>query len=114
MHLEPSVDLSAHEALDAVRSGALLLDVRESFEWVSGHAPDAVHIPMSELGGRVGELPTDRTIVCVCHVGGRSAVVVQALNRGGWSALNLAGGMEAWLAAGLPIVDDAGQPGSVS
>ena len=36
-----------------------------------------------------------------------------ALNRAGWQALNLTGGMRAWQAAGLPVVDNAGGPGRV-
>ncbi|MGX7677656.1 rhodanese-like domain-containing protein [Jatrophihabitans sp. DSM 45814] len=82
----------------------LLLDVREADEWAAGHAPQAVHIPMSELNSRSSEIPTDQTIICVCHVGGRSAVVADALNRAGWTALNLTGGMNAWEDAGLPVV----------
>lgn len=107
-------DMTAAAAAAAVDAGALLLDVREDFEWERGHAPQALHIAMSELGQRVEELPTDRTIVCVCHIGGRSAMVVDALNRSGWQAVNVLGGMEAWAAAGLPVIDDAGQPGVVA
>src|SRR6266536_2947189 len=92
--------VSAVEAVELVRYDAILLDVREDHEWAAGHAPDAVHLPMSRIGERVAELPTDRTIVCVCHVGARSAAVAAALNRAGWNAVNLTGGMLAWLAAG--------------
>lgn len=106
-------DISVQQADEAVKGGAFLLDVREDFEWVQGHAPDAVHISMSQLGSRVGELPADRTIVCVCHIGGRSAQAADALSRGGWTAVNVAGGMAAWEAAGLPVVDDSGRPGSI-
>jgi rhodanese-related sulfurtransferase len=113
MRFDSVPELSATAASTAVEAGALLLDVREDFEWERGHAPQAVHIPMSELGQRVEELPTDRTIACVCHIGGRSMVVVDALNRGGWRAVNVVGGMEAWVAAGLPVVDDDGRPGVI-
>ena len=105
--------VSAVEALELARSNAILLDVREDHEWAAGHAVEATHIPMSRLSERVGRLPSDRTIVCVCHVGARSAAVAAALNWAGWTALNLTGGMEAWVAAGLPVVDQAGRPGSV-
>lgn len=98
-----SADLTVTEALAAVEAGAMLLDVREDFEWAEWHAPQAVHIPMGELGGRLNELPTDRTIVCICHVGARSAAVADALNRAGWTAVNVGGGMAAWAAAGLEI-----------
>jgi rhodanese-related sulfurtransferase len=96
--------VSTAEAVELVSSGAVLLDVREDFEWAAGHAPEARHIPMSALGERVGELPKEPTIVCVCAVGARSAAVAGALNRSGWTAVNLTGGMDAWLAAGLPVV----------
>ena len=106
-------DIDVHQARTSVEQGAVLLDVREPFEWDAGHAPEAVHVPMSQLSERARELPTDRTIVCICHVGGRSAAVADALNRAGWDAVNVAGGMEAWAAAGLPVVDAAGAPGVV-
>lgn len=99
-----TADLTASEAKAAVDGGAMLLDVREDFEWADGHAPHAVHIPMWQLGERLGELPTDRTIVCICHVGARSAAVADALNRAGWTAVNVGGGMAAWAAAGLDVV----------
>jgi rhodanese-related sulfurtransferase len=106
-------NVSAQRARELVDGGALLLDVREEHEWSAGHAPDAVHLPMSMLGERVGELRPDHPIVCVCHVGARSAAVTAALNRAGWQAVNLDGGMVAWAAAGLPVVDDVGRPGIV-
>jgi rhodanese-related sulfurtransferase len=106
-------EVSAAQAVELLDKNALLLDVREADEWDAGHAPQAVHIPMSELNQRADELPTDRTIVCVCHVGGRSAMVSDALNRSGWHALNLVGGMEAWQRAGFDVVTDDGAAGSV-
>ena len=113
MRFESVPEMSASAASAAIDAGALLLDVREDFEWERGHAPQALHVAMSELGQRVEELPRDQTIVCVCHIGGRSAMVVDALNRAGWQAVNVVGGMDAWAAAGLPVIDEAGQPGMV-
>jgi rhodanese-related sulfurtransferase len=100
-------------AADLVRGGALLLDVREDHEWAAGHAPGAVHLPMSRLAEGATGLPSDQKIVCVCHLGGRSAMVASALAGAGWETVNMAGGMEAWHAAGLPVVTDDGQPGTV-
>lgn len=97
-------DITVRDVADVLSDGALLLDVREKVEWDAGHAPDAVHLPMSEISARAGEIPVDRLIACICHVGGRSAAVADALNRGGWRAVNVIGGMEAWEAAGLPVV----------
>jgi rhodanese-related sulfurtransferase len=99
-------EVPAIEAAALVRTGALLLDVREDDEWAAGHAPDATHLPMSQLGRGPIPLPPDRLIVCVCHVGARSAAVAAALNDAGWRAVNLTGGMQAWQAAGLPVTHD--------
>jgi len=99
-------EVSPTEAVSLVDSGAILLDVREDDEWALGHAPQATHMPLSRLRELVNDLPTDQTIVCVCHVGGRSAMVADALNRAGWSAVNLTGGMDAWETVGLPVVQD--------
>lgn len=106
-------DVDPQQAVALVGEGALLLDVREVEEWDAGHAPQAVHVAMSVLSERTGEIPTDRLVVCVCRSGGRSAAVGEALVRGGWEAVNLGGGMHAWSAAGLPVVDAGGGPGQV-
>lgn len=113
MHPADLPHITATEAAAQVRQGAYLLDVREQHEWIAGHAPEAVHIPMSELNERAAEIPPDSTVICVCHAGGRSARVTEALNHAGWTAVNLAGGMEAWQAGGHPVVDGEGKPGTV-
>jgi rhodanese-related sulfurtransferase len=85
-----------------------LLDVREDDEWDHGHAPEAVHLPMSEIMARVEEVPADRQIYVICKVGGRSAQVVGFLNGQGRETVNVAGGMLAWAAAGRPMVSQSG------
>jgi rhodanese-related sulfurtransferase len=97
-------EVSPADAAALVDAGALLLDVREDDEWRAGHAPQAEHLPMSRIQHGYERLPTDRRIVCVCHVGARSAAVAAALRNAGWDAVNLAGGMAAWERAGLPVV----------
>lgn len=88
---------------------AYLLDVRDPDEWAAGHAPQAHHVPMMELLGRLDELPPDREVVVVCRVGSRSAQVVAYLQTQGWERVtNLAGGMWAWQAAGKHMVSDDG------
>lgn len=92
----------------AVPEGAWLLDVREHDEWQAGHAPQATHIPLGELGARTAELPVDQDIYVICRSGGRSARAAQALNGAGWQAVNVAGGMQHWAAAGRPMTTDSG------
>ena len=110
------VSVSAVDPAEADRlvgAGALLLDVREDEEWVAGHAPAASHLPMGQVVERIGELPTDRVIVCMCRAGGRSQSVAEHLAGEGYDVRNAAGGMQAWSVHGLPVVDDAGAPGRV-
>ncbi len=98
----PQVGARAAKAL--VDAGALLLDVREPGEWHAGHAPDALLVPMGRVRAQQAELPRDRRIVVVCRSGGRSAAVTESLRGWGFDAVNLAGGMCAWTAAGLTVV----------
>jgi rhodanese-related sulfurtransferase len=113
MAMDQLPHVGPEEAAGLVDEGAVLVDVREQEEWDAGHAPGARHLPMSTISGRADEIPTDRLIVCVCRSGGRSGAVTEALVNGGWKAANLAGGMQAWEAAGLPVVADDGRPGQV-
>lgn len=108
----PAVD--PEEARHRLETGALLLDVRESDEWDTGHAPEATWIPMGDLAARDHELAGDRPIVVVCRSGGRSARVTSALLQAGYDATNLAGGMQAWAAAGFSVITDEGSPGAVA
>jgi len=96
--------VGARAAKASIDAGALLLDVRELDEWHAGHAPDAVLVPMGRVRAQQAELPRDRRIVVVCRSGGRSAAVTESLLGWGFDAVNLAGGMCAWAAAGLPVV----------
>lgn len=86
-------------ALEAVP----VIDVREQYEYVGGHAPEAVNVPLSEFAQRAGEVPRDTTVYIICESGGRSAQVVQWLDEQGYDAVNVLGGTSAWRSAGLPV-----------
>lgn len=95
-----------------VPEGSTLLDVREDDEWVAGHAPDAVHVPMSQFLSRLDDVP-DGPLAVVCRVGGRSAQVAAYLVGQGRDAVNVTGGMLAWEAAGRPVVTEGPGPAQV-
>jgi rhodanese-related sulfurtransferase len=106
-------DLDPGEARRLVAAGAFLLDVREDDEWEAGHAPEAAHVAMGLVSERIDEIPADRTVVCVCRVGGRSGAVANALAGVGYDVRNVGGGMLAWELAGLPVVSGTGDPGRI-
>ncbi|WP_298815147.1 rhodanese-like domain-containing protein [Chloroflexus sp.] len=82
-----------------------LLDVRTPEEFVQdGRIAQATLIPLQELEQRLQELPDDKPIVCICRSGNRSEVACDLLRSRGFEAVNVAGGMRAWRAAGYPIV----------
>lgn len=100
--LPPNVGVGEAAALrDA---GALMLDVREPFEWDEYHMPGATLIPLGALPSRLNELSKDKPIVVVCRSGNRSQVGRDILLRAGFTAVtSMDGGMRAWRNAGLPV-----------
>lgn len=95
------------------RSELHLLDVREQDEWDAGHIDGAQHIPLGELGARVGEVRKDRVVVAVCRSGSRSDRAAKGLRASGFEAENLDGGVTAWARSGLPLVATTGGAGRV-
>ena len=93
-----------------VPAGAYLLDVREPEEWDAGHAPEAVHIPLGELGARYTELGRDQPLYVICRSGNRSGHAAHALAGAGWDARNVSDGMRGWQAAGRPMTSESGNP----
>ena len=109
----PTIDVQ--EAERRLREDAprpLLVDVREGVEFATVRAPGAVLLPISSFAARVAELPTDRPLMLVCHLGARSAAATGFLLRSGRSdVVNVAGGMDAWESAGLPVLRGPPAPG---
>jgi rhodanese-related sulfurtransferase len=101
----PSVDVAeANRRIREDPSRPVLLDVREMNEFTEVRAPGALLIPTSSFAARIHELPDDRPLLVICRTGVRSAAVTGFLARSGRDDVtNVAGGMEAWEQAGLPI-----------
>lgn len=96
----PEIDVAELAARHA--AGAYVLDVRRPEEYVEGHVPGAVLLPLQELPERWAEVPEGQVLV-ICRSGARSATAVQALNSAGRTAVNVAGGTLAWIEAGHPV-----------
>jgi rhodanese-related sulfurtransferase len=106
-------EVSATHAMAMVEGGAVLVDIREMDEWLAGHAPMAIHIPMGELATRSVELNASDPILFICRSGRRSDHAVGALVKAGYHAINLTGGMQAWQQAGGAVVREDGSTGTV-
>lgn len=102
-----------HEAKELVDQGTVMIDVRELSEWNHGHAPGALHLPMSMIQDHLHKVPRDADVVICCRSGSRSSAVVSFLQNNGYSAINMKGGMAAWHARGLPVVSSKGARGSI-
>lgn len=81
-----------------------LLDVRELHEFIKGHIPGALHIPLSELEDRTDEIPDDKPVVVVCEHGMRSVIGSEILVEAGHPGVyNLLGGTSEWVMRNLEI-----------
>ena len=96
--------VTVHNLKAALDEGsALIIDVREPYEYADGHVPGAELMPLMTVPQRVAELPADQPVYVVCAVGGRSAQAAAFLATRGVDAINVDGGTGEWVAAGYPV-----------
>lgn len=99
-------ETTASELAREIHEGTSLqiVDVRELDEWHGGRIPGSIHIPLGQLGQRVGELDAQTRVVAVCRTGNRSTWATMTLQNSGFQdVVNLDGGIVAWARADLPI-----------
>jgi rhodanese-related sulfurtransferase len=106
----------ARDLMKAAGTRTVLLDVRETPEWVAGHAPGAVHVPLSRLteGAALPAGAQGRALMVICRSGNRSRQAAGLLCARGADAVDVVGGMTAWAGAGHAVVDEHGRPGSIT
>ncbi len=99
--------LTVNEAVRLMNgSDVVVLDVRESSEYSSGHIRDSIHIPVSSLPKRMNELDKhkNKKILAYCRSGSRSNTACRTLSKHGFDNVsNLAGGIMGWTSADLPV-----------
>ncbi len=78
-----------------------LVDVREPDEYISGHVPTAVLMPLATVPVRMNELDRSQTLYMVCQAGGRSAQACAFLEQQGYDVVNVVGGTGQWIGAGF-------------
>jgi rhodanese-related sulfurtransferase len=85
------------QAISEGRSSAMLIDVRESYEYKGGHISGAVNMPLSQLSSRMKEIPADKQLLVYCQSGMRSRQAARMLARRGFTdIINLSGGIMSW------------------
>jgi len=92
--------ISAGQAHDLLKAGAVLLDVRESVEWNQGHAPEAIHIPLSRISQAAASIDNDAQVLVLCRSGHRAKLATTRLRSLGYNAVTITGGMPAWTSSG--------------
>ena len=91
---------------EVARSAPILIDVRSDEEWATGYIAGAQHIWINDFVNHIAELPADKdaAIVVYCQSGYRGAMATVMMNLLGYTNVrNLAGGLNTWNAAGLPL-----------
>lgn len=97
------------EASNNALDNYTILDVREPAEFAAGHLPNAVNIPRGVLEFKITNHPNFQSqqtnIIVYCQTGGRSALATEALHKIGYTnAVSMAGGFNAWQAAGYKVI----------
>ena len=105
-------EVSLAEAEQAIQDAQVLIDVREADEYAAGHIPGAVHMSRGLLEFRLSGAPElaarDTMIVLYCKTSGRAALAAATLQDMGYLKVkSIAGGFDAWVAAGLPVAKPA-------
>ena len=100
-----TVDVRQGKAMK--EQGAVLLDVREPYEYDEAHVAGSVLVPLGQLKARLQEIRAlgSKPIAIICRSGRRSSLAAELLTQAGWTDVyNVQGGMIAWEGAALPVV----------
>lgn len=102
-------EVTVADADRAIQDANVVLDVREADEFAAGHLPGAIHASRGMLEFKLSSHPElsarDLKIVLYCKTSGRAALAACALQDMGYlHVTSIAGGFDAWSAAGKPVV----------
>ncbi len=105
-------EISVDQAVTAIQTCDVLIDVREADEYAAGHLPCAIHMSRGMLEFKLASNPKmqsrDLNIVLYCKTSGRAALSAKSLAEMGYTHVrSIAGGVDAWLAAGHEVYKPA-------
>lgn len=96
-------EVTAEQTKARQKAGAVIVDVREPYEWSEGHIPGALLIPLGSLARRSGELDPSKDVIAVCRSGNRSISAALILQRAGFTQVSsMSGGMISWMRNRFP------------
>lgn len=96
-------EISAEDLATRLETGAQVIDVREPDEWDEAHLAGSYLIPLGQVVDRLDEIATGPSVYVICRSGVRSANACEYLRVQGIEAVNVTGGILAWLDAELPV-----------
>jgi rhodanese-related sulfurtransferase len=100
-------EVSIDELQTAIAQGAYVVDVREAWEFESGHVPKAHHIALNSVQDCLNDIPRDQQVWVICQSGGRSMTAANYLEANGFDAVSVAGGTGSWIGAGKEVSFEA-------
>jgi rhodanese-related sulfurtransferase len=96
-------EVTIDELEAAIPQGAYVVDVREAWEFESGHVPRAHHFALNTVPDHLNDLPKHQKIWVICQSGGRSMTAANYLEANGFDAVSVAGGTGSWIGAGKDV-----------
>ena len=105
-------EISVEQAVAAIQTCDVLIDVREADEYAAGHLPGAIHMSRGmlefKMAGNPKMQPRELNIVLYCKTSGRAALSAKSLADMGYTHVqSIAGGVDAWVAAGHEVYKPA-------
>jgi rhodanese-related sulfurtransferase len=97
-------EISIEELEAALHAGARLVDVRETDEYLAGHVPGAILVPLGTVPDSLHHFAADQTTYIICKTGGRSARACEFVGEQGREVVNVEGGTMAWVISGRATV----------
>ncbi len=102
-----TLNVEVAAAAGKVAKGIPLIDIRSPHEWLGGVASGAVKLSQDELPAALGRYAADTELLLICQTGQRSQRAAAALRKSGYrNVCNVAGGLDAWRKADLPLDRD--------
>jgi len=100
--------LNIQDSIEAIKKGAIIIDVREQNEYDQAHIKNGVLVPLSTVSAeKINQInPLNKTILIHCHSGKRSKVAANIILSQGYTGeiLELDEGIKAWIEFGQKII----------